>query len=465
MALHLRRERGYLHAKVEPEGGALEIRNDRPREPWLAEPHDRHVALKCGVGYLGGVTDADPDSIASLRLVSECRDAALWSVERDGNGDIRLRNQETPTEGAREAHAGESSGQADCWKAEPVPLVTALVPGGLGNQMFMVATVLAAAWDRGGAAVFPRTHRRPQHHRHYWDSFFSGLTTMDPEIWSRQKWTAFHRGYRLPSLWQRVAMASAGVSLLALKRLGRLTRGWLDPKTRGLESRLRDRFRMPGVRALLSQYRFSKIPELAGGDSVLLEGLFQCSRYFERYRDRLCDVFRCPPADARAVEQRMRTLRQKYPGRPIVSLNVRGTDFRTMLQVSLGISVVLTWDNYYRAAVEQFAENSVFLVVTDDEDWCREMLTEHLACYEWVRGASEFEQLFTMAACDHNIVANSTFSYWGAFLNRRGGRTVAPRRWRDVNRELDRFPPDVAEAADGVAENICLKDWILVWGA
>jgi hypothetical protein len=112
--------------------------------------------------------------------------------------------------------------------------------------------------------------------------------------------------------------------------------------------------------------------------------------------------------------------------------------------------------------VEQFAENSVFLVVTDDEDWCRKMLTKHLACYEWVL-ASEFEQLFTMAQCDHNIVANSTFSYWRAFLNRRGGRTVAPKRWRDVNRELERYPPDIARAADRVAQNVCLRDWILVW--
>jgi Glycosyl transferase family 11 len=65
-----------------------------------------------------------------------------------------------------------------------------------------------------------------------------------------------------------------------------------------------------------------------------------------------------------------------------------------------------------------------YLVFSDDLAWCRANLPGDCLFMERNR---DYEDLFLMAACDEHIVANSTFSWWGAYIG--GGRAVMPREW------------------------------------
>jgi hypothetical protein len=65
-----------------------------------------------------------------------------------------------------------------------------------------------------------------------------------------------------------------------------------------------------------------------------------------------------------------------------------------------------------------------YLVFSDDIDWCRANLTGDCLFMERNR---DYEDLFLMAACDEHIMANSTFSWWGAWLG--NGLSVMPRDW------------------------------------
>ena len=65
-----------------------------------------------------------------------------------------------------------------------------------------------------------------------------------------------------------------------------------------------------------------------------------------------------------------------------------------------------------------------YLVFSDDIPWCRSNLPGDCVFMENNR---DYEDLFLMAACDEHIVANSTFSWWGAWIG--GGHAILPREW------------------------------------
>jgi hypothetical protein len=86
---------------------------------------------------------------------------------------------------------------------------------------------------------------------------------------------------------------------------------------------------------------------------------------------------------------------------------------------------------YVHEAMRRFSPESVFLVFSDsarDVAWCRENLRGgNLAFSE---GHTDLQDLELMRECDHNIIANSTFSWWAAWLNHHPGRRViAPKDW------------------------------------
>ena len=115
-----------------------------------------------------------------------------------------------------------------------------------------------------------------------------------------------------------------------------------------------------------------------------------------------------------------------------VSLHVRRGDY-------VGNTVYAQLDeSYYASAMEMISkqvENPVFLVFSDDLNWAENSLLASLKLkYNIVffktENGSPMQDLQTMARCRHNIIANSSFSWWGAWLNNNSSKIVVyPNRW------------------------------------
>jgi len=103
---------------------------------------------------------------------------------------------------------------------------------------------------------------------------------------------------------------------------------------------------------------------------------------------------------------------------------------------------------YYEKAMQTIravVPNIEFLVFSDDVEWCkgREMFNT-CAFYEAEEGADHMRDLFVMSQCAHHIIANSSFSWWGAWWNWYPGKVVvAPQTWLYGwdSRELGIVPP------------------------
>lgn len=106
-----------------------------------------------------------------------------------------------------------------------------------------------------------------------------------------------------------------------------------------------------------------------------------------------------------------------------VSMHIRRTDYVT----SNGFHPVQDLEYYTQALCELEAYDKLF-VFSDDPSWCRENLPfENMTV---VTGNDEVVDLWLMSLCRDNIIANSSFSWWGAWLNSNTGKKVVyPKKW------------------------------------
>lgn len=102
---------------------------------------------------------------------------------------------------------------------------------------------------------------------------------------------------------------------------------------------------------------------------------------------------------------------------------------------------------YYIKAMDYFekkCDSVCFCIFTDDIKWVKKSEIMHHNCMimNENRRYSDLEELFLMSKCTHHIIANSTFSWWGAWLNRKKDKTViVPERWFNYNQQSKIIPP------------------------
>lgn len=109
-------------------------------------------------------------------------------------------------------------------------------------------------------------------------------------------------------------------------------------------------------------------------------------------------------------------------------------------------------DNYYEHAINIMAsklKNPFFYIFSDEPEWVKEnfKLDYPSQIITGNSGADAYKDILLMSKCKHNIMANSTFSWWGAWLNENPDKiVVAPKKWY-ASLERDKFTNNITPAA------------------
>lgn len=181
------------------------------------------------------------------------------------------------------------------------------------------------------------------------------------------------------------------------------------------------------------KFTFQKIPYYP---NMKLQGYFQSPRYFNHRRKEILELFTDYKQDIITSLQLKLDL---LPGKKI-SLHIRRSDYLKLQHVHhvLPMSYYQNAFNTLKQSLGTDFSEYIFLVFSDDTEWCKKQtFLKNLPGVNFVedsdpltKGPVEVFQLYLMSMCDHNIIANSSFSWWGAYLNENPNKiVVAPKTW------------------------------------
>lgn len=162
---------------------------------------------------------------------------------------------------------------------------------------------------------------------------------------------------------------------------------------------------------------------------LYLRGFWQTEKYFDTIRGILLQDFKF----SRRISPKSKQLRLKIEENNSISIHVRRGDY-----VSNPITNKYHGTcspTYYQKASSLIAKkvvDPIFYVFSDDPGWCKKniKLAGKTIFVTHNRGKKSWEDMFLMSKCKHNIIANSSFSWWGAWLNSNPDKIViAPKNW------------------------------------
>jgi hypothetical protein len=179
-------------------------------------------------------------------------------------------------------------------------------------------------------------------------------------------------------------------------------------------------------------YRFNQIP-LFDAPKVQLYGYFQSPKYFQEHYDTICSLMNLP-----AQISRVRNYYAKYFSENVhtISMHFRIGDYKNIQNYHPLMPV-----QYYISALTRLRRsgtecNVLYFCEEKDLDAVSIMITQIKSMVfgvTFVRAdsaISDWEQMLLMASCNDNIIANSTFSWWGAYLNQTPNKQVCyPNTW------------------------------------
>lgn len=169
--------------------------------------------------------------------------------------------------------------------------------------------------------------------------------------------------------------------------------------------------------ATIHWFHESKIyhPEIFSFDNMYISGYFACEKY---YADILCDLrkkIQFPDSSNPENEQ----MAERIKNSPSVSVHVRRGDYLNSENAAMFGNICT--EEYYQKAIELIKKsvpNAQFYVFSDDISYVKQRFAgEEYTIVDINHGKDAFYDMWLMSLCEHNICANSTFSFWGARLN------------------------------------------------
>lgn len=280
--------------------------------------------------------------------------------------------------------------------------------GGLGNQMFQYALAVALK-DRFGddtVRIDPSAFRGyPLHNGYELKRIFN---VSIPEATYKEQMKVYYplRNYRM---WQ----------------IGNL----ILPKRKSIIKENKDMRFTPSI--------------LSDSSPAYYLGYWQTEKYFRNIRPRILEAFTFPHFECGSKNEKL------Y--RDIHTKNVIGVHIRRGDYVKIGNTQGICTLEYYRKALSVMNEQTkpeMFLIFSDDIEWCRNEVSKFLGevpteYVDWNKGKDSFRDMQLMSLCKHNIIANSSFSWWGAWLNQNPDKIViTPSRWMNGRGWTDIIPED-----------------------
>lgn len=208
-------------------------------------------------------------------------------------------------------------------------------------------------------------------------------------------------------------------------------------------------------------------PQVLSFDSMYLRGGFQSERYFADIKEEIRGIYRFPALETMHLPDKLYQITMdclvQIQSTNAVSIHIRRSDSRQNEELYEGICT----EKYYDGAVRYLLKkhpDAVFYIFSNEPKWVKNwvdglienQITEDMSGREIEAVAGKFVMIeanteytayldmYLMTKCRHNILCNSSFSWWGAWLNEYENKiVVAPDRWMNHTDSMDVYTDDM----------------------
>jgi hypothetical protein len=165
-----------------------------------------------------------------------------------------------------------------------------------------------------------------------------------------------------------------------------------------------------------TSFNYQKIPY---SDNLTIIGYFQSEKYFKKYEQLIRSVYDFSNTVSSDVKEKYDTMNINHA----VSIHVRRGDYLDFPEIHPLCSL-----EYYKKCIDAMCKDTQFFLFTDDAEWCSRVFNHdrcHIVCDN-----PDYIDMYLMSQCANNIISNSSFSWWGAWLNKNKNKKIfAPKRW------------------------------------
>jgi hypothetical protein len=282
-------------------------------------------------------------------------------------------------------------------------MISVKIEGGLGNQMFQYAAGYSLA------------------------KYLNVELAVDLSSFENKK---IHNGYELDRVFKidvkstKISQSIIGQSSFGRKII-RLLAGF--------------NINFPGANVYeLEDHLYNKFFEIGNNSNLI--GYWQSSKYFDKNCEDIFKIF-----EFQDVDLSNKILAQEMANENSVSIHVRRGDYASNKN-ALMYHGVLDLD-YYKKSISYLKskhKNLKYYIFSDSKEWVLQNLPQDddVTIVNLNAGKNSYMDMYLMTACKHNIIANSTFSWWGAWLNKYPEKeVVCPRNWNLKANNLDKIYP------------------------
>lgn len=245
-------------------------------------------------------------------------------------------------------------------------MITCTLQGGLANIMFQMAAMRSFAKDNNTEISFP--------------NFSSQLDLMNKDTHHNPK---LNHAYEYASIFKNLNMRQDNINVL----------------------------KTVAVPFMFTSIQFE--------NNTNYTGFFQCEKFFMHNRDLILDMYE--PNDT--IKNYINEKYSNLFGITTCAIHVRRGDYLKLQHVHTVQSL-----EYFTKAIEAIGPVDKYVVVSDDIEWCKANFIGDN--FVFVENEKDYIDLFLMSMCSHQIISNSSFSWWAAWLNKNEEKkVVGPLKW------------------------------------
>jgi hypothetical protein len=239
--------------------------------------------------------------------------------------------------------------------------------GGLGNMMFQIAAVKSMSVDLNTECSFPNLEQQM--------NYLSSEQTYNPKLNYANEYNLFFKSLRR------------------------------DP--------------LPS-NCVYMDFPFHYVKPELKQENTFVSGFFQSEKYFKHNKTIILDLFKIPNTIDEYIENKYSKI-LKYN---LTSIHIRRGDYLKFDHIHTVQPL-----SYYSSSIDFFnQETNFFLIFSDDIFWAKQNFTGDK--FIFIEGEKDYIELFLMSKCNNHIIANSSFSWWAAWLNKNENKKViGPKNW------------------------------------